>query len=73
MSARKCPECSGKMQKGYLLDKGYGTSFLPKWVEGDPEERISSDLGSSDVTRHTVLAYRCEKCGFLKFYAPPSN
>lgn len=73
MAKQKCPECEGPMHKGFLLDKGYGTSFVPKWMAGEPEEHLSAESKATGVARHTVLAYRCERCGFLKFYAPSES
>jgi hypothetical protein len=27
-----CPRCSGSMESGYILDEGYGTRTVAKWV-----------------------------------------
>jgi len=57
------------MQEGYILDVVHGGVLPSIWVEGKPENSSWSGLKIEGKTKYLISAYRCEKCGFLKFYA----
>jgi hypothetical protein len=41
------------------------------WVEGQMELNW---LGAPNYEKHySIIAYRCESCGFMKFYADADN
>jgi predicted nucleic-acid-binding Zn-ribbon protein len=71
-----CSECGGKMERGFVVDtieftgKPFDNSY---WMEGKPEDDGGGFLKSKDRKRRDIIAYRCESCGFLKFYAGPDN
>jgi hypothetical protein len=64
-----CPRCSGSMEPGYLVDEGYGTKAVPKWVAGDPQKSIWTGLKLRGRDRLDVSTYRCRRCGYLESYA----
>jgi hypothetical protein len=65
-----CAECGGAMQKGYIPDLNHGQMLPSIWVEGKPQKSFWFGLKMEDTAKKYLLsAYRCEKCGFLKFYA----
>ena len=64
-----CPRCSGPMESGYILDEGYGTRTVAKWVAGEAVRSIWTGLKLRGKTRHDVVTYRCKRCGYLESYA----
>ncbi|HYO78683.1 MAG TPA: PF20097 family protein [Thermoanaerobaculia bacterium] len=66
---KRCPECSGPMEEGFLLDHGHGTSYAGSWVEGAPETSFWTGVKTSGKTRYKVRSFRCENCGLLRSYA----
>lgn len=52
----KCPKCNGNMKEGYV------TSRIDVW-EGkiDKHPDTQRNLGP-------IVAYTCEKCGYIEFY-----
>jgi hypothetical protein len=64
-----CPRCSGSMESGYILDEGYGTRTVAKWVAGEAVRSIWTGLKLRGKTRHDVVTYRCKRCGYLESYA----
>ena len=64
-----CPRCSGSMESGYILDEGYGTRTVAKWVAGEPERSIWTGLKLRGKAPHDVVTYRCKGCGYLESYA----
>ena len=71
---RKCPKCGGEMEVGFLRDRsGSNLSQPAEWMQGAPETtwlgRFKLGYRMAYITRYTVEAFRCEKCGFLEQYA----
>ena len=64
-----CPRCSGSMESGYILDEGYGTRTVAKWVAGEAVRSIWTGLKLRGKTRRDVVTYRCKRCGYLESYA----
>ena len=64
-----CPRCSESMESGYILDEGYGTRTVAKWVAGEPERSIWRGLKLRGKAPHDVVTYRCKGCGYLESYA----
>ena len=58
MSAHRsltCPRCTGSMEAGYIVDEGYGTRTVAKWIEGEPQRSIWTGLklrGKEEARRH---------------------
>ena len=70
MSAKNCPECGGEMEEGFVADRGHYEYVKPSdWVEGAPETSFWSGTKTKGKARYPIVTFRCEQCGFLKFYA----
>jgi hypothetical protein len=58
------------MVTGYAVDVGYGSSVVPKWVEGEPVSSFwSSGLKLRGKDQLPITTYRCHRCGYLESYA----
>jgi hypothetical protein len=74
-----CTECGGKMEIGIIVDVGHGgfPADASYWMEGTNEKGswlgLPSGLKTEGKKKHYISALRCERCGFLKFYAGPDN
>ena len=71
-----CGECNGTMQRGFIVETAYrGTPYdATYWLEGKPEKGFWLGLlKQKGKQAFYIIAYRCENCGFLKFYAGPDN
>ena len=71
-----CSECGGTMQKGFITEdigiwpRTYDASY---WVEGITEFSFLGYLKTKGKKQYNIYAYRCERCGFMKFYAGPDH
>jgi predicted nucleic-acid-binding Zn-ribbon protein len=72
MPTTPCPKCSGEMAPGFLTAaEGNGAYTYPElWVAGPPERSLWTIVKVKDKEKHTIVAHRCRKCGFVEFYAP---
>ena len=61
------------MQKGYVPDNIYGGAIQTFWVEGPFERNFFGSVKYKGRKRYYVTAYRCERCGLIKFYAGPNQ
>lgn len=68
----RCPECGGHMAEGRVIDYRRDSARPSEWVEGEIEASFWTGSVKNDE-RFEIVAHRCEKCGYLKFYAdkPP--
>ena len=57
------------METGYIVDEGYGTRTVAKWVSGEPERSIWTGLKMRGKEKLDVASYRCRRCGYLESYA----
>ena len=64
-----CPRCSGSMEVGFVVDEGYGTRTVAKWVAGEPEKSMWTGLKLRGKAKQDVVTYRCKRCGYLESYA----
>jgi uncharacterized Zn finger protein len=64
-----CPRCSGSMEVGFVVDEGYGTRTVAKWVAGEPERSMWAGLKLRGKAKQDVVTYRCKRCGYLESYA----
>ena len=64
-----CLRCSGAMEAGYVVDEGYGTRTVSKWIEGAPEPSMWTGLKLRGKDKLEVTTYRCRRCGYLESYA----
>ena len=64
-----CPRCSGQLEPGYMVDEGYGTRSVAKWVAGEPVKSMWTGLKLRGRDKLDVSTYRCRRCGYLESYA----
>jgi hypothetical protein len=64
-----CLRCSGSMDAGYVVDEGYGTRTVSKWIEGEPQPSMWTGLKLRGKVKRDVVTYRCKRCGYLESYA----
>ncbi len=58
------------MESGYIVDVGYGSTNVPKWVAGEPSRSFwASGLKLRGKEQLEVTTYRCSRCGYLESYA----
>ena len=68
-----CERCGGRMQEGFVLDRGhYSFPGEQQWVEGEPQRSFWTGLKTDDRKQFKVETYRCEGCGRLESYARES-
>ena len=73
-----CGECGGSMQRGFIAEEGgsvinHAPIAASYWIEGKPEVSFWAGLKLKGKDIHYILAYRCERCGLMKFYAGPDH
>ena len=57
------------METGYIVDEGYGTRTVAKWIEGAPERSMWTGLKTRGKDKLDIATYRCRRCGYLESYA----
>ncbi len=66
----ECLRCRGRMEPGFVLDRGhYSQPAEQRWVEGSPEPSFWSGLKTRGREVFGVITYRCDRCGYLESYA----
>jgi len=67
----KCPACRESMDLGMVYDRGHASSVnIAQWVKGPPEYGgFFVGLKTKGKETHTVVTYRCPRCGLLQQYA----
>jgi hypothetical protein len=61
------------MKRGIVVDRApAGMTDAAYWLEGKAEKSIWVGLKTKGKQALFITAYRCENCGFLKFYAGPN-
>ena len=73
MNTMKCSECGGRLEEGFVLDRGqhHGTRYQESWVQGKPERSFWTGIILRGKVQMPVATYRCERCGLLRSYAQP--
>ena len=66
--SKRCSECGGAMEEGFVLDKSYGATLVSRWIKGKPEEAWQGAKTKGKDCR-SIQTWRCVKCGLLKSYA----
>jgi len=63
------------MKRGFIVETSYrGMPYdASSWLEGKPEKSFWFGLKMEGKQGFYMTAYRCESCGFLKFYAGPDT
>ena len=57
------------MEVGFVVDEGYGTRTVAKWVAGEPERSMWTGLKLRGKAKQDVVTYRCKRCCYLESYA----
>ena len=65
----QCPKCQGRMVQGFVPDQTHGGTLVAKWYEGQPEKSFWTSTKRPETEGVPIGAFRCQKCGFLEFYA----
>ena len=67
---KQCPKCTGSMAEGFVVDATHGSAAVSTWVEGAAEKSVWTGVKLSGRPRSEIVAWRCNRCGFLEHYAP---
>ncbi len=65
---KRCPDCGGQMAEGRVIDYRRDSAHPSEWVEGTVKTSIWTGSVKNEE-RYEIVAHRCDKCGYLKFYA----
>lgn len=69
-STKRCPKCSGKMVRGFLIDNTGQGQYVQHWAEGQAQKSFWKGTTFSGEAM-PVGAFRCKSCGYLESYAGP--
>lgn len=61
---KRCPECSGIMESGELLDVNLAITNAQRWT---PSAGSFLGIGTEGIK---IVSYRCIDCGYIINYAP---
>jgi predicted nucleic-acid-binding Zn-ribbon protein len=69
-----CPKCGGDMRRGFLAERGEHSTFVAKWIDGEPVNAEIFGIRGQNVNIQNrnsfqVRSLRCDLCGFLELYA----
>ena len=65
----RCPKCDGTMVQGFVPDASYCAVLVSRWYQGRPKKSFWTGLNLPGFRGMAIGAFRCEKCGYLEFYA----
>ena len=65
-----CPKCQAKMSDGFVVDNTYGAYLASAWHPGQVIKSFWKGVKLQRADMRQITANRCERCGFLEFYAP---
>ena len=57
------------METGFIVDEGYGTRTVSRWVRGEPQFGFFGNLKVRRKEGADIDTYRCTRCGYLESYA----
>ena len=58
------------MQRGFVPDQGDNPRGAERWVAGEPAMGFLGSIKLEGKKQHPIQVFRCDKCGFLEFFAP---
>ena len=64
-----CPKCEGTMIQGFVPDFAHGGRFVTSWHAGAPETSFWLGTKVEKEDGIPVGAFRCDRWGYLEFYA----
>ena len=67
----QCPKCKGEMVQGFVPDYTQSSYFVVAWHAGQPKKSFWTRTKAPPAQGVPIGAFRCQKCGFLEFYADP--
>lgn len=67
----QCPKCKGEMVQGFVPDFTHQHALVQAWHEGKPKKSFWRRTKAHPTEGLPVGAFRCERCGYLEFYADP--
>jgi hypothetical protein len=65
----RCPKCAGTMIQGFVVDFSETGTLVMRWHDGPPKKSFWSGTKAGQHEGIPIGAFRCDKCGFLEFYA----
>jgi hypothetical protein len=65
----KCTKFGEVMQEGFVPSAMEGGLLVPFWLAGEPQRGFFG-VKWRNKERHSIVAFRCPKCGYLELYAP---
>lgn len=65
----ECVQCRRPMDRGYLVDHGYGTVYPLAWAAGFPKWSRWLGLTLKKKDKVPVATFRCPRCGRLDSFA----
>jgi len=61
------------MIKGFVMELPTGREAVSTWVEGDVEKSFWTGIKFRKKRRMPIVAYCCDKCGYIEHYADLSK
>jgi hypothetical protein len=59
------------MVQGFVPEYSHKDALLVSWREGQPKKSFWTTTKAPRGAGVPIGAFRCQKCGFLEFYADP--
>lgn len=76
MTTRRCPDCDGEMEDGFVPDFSYATVKQTCWHPGKPEgltffgmKGVDPSIKCDPEKIIPITTYRCRECHVLRAYA----
>ena len=69
----ECPNCKVEMERGFVVDHAYYSSYPSSWVAGLVEWSRWSGLKIKGREKLPVTTFRCPRCGRLESFAMPGK
>jgi hypothetical protein len=76
MTARRCPDCHGEMEVGFVPEFSDGSVRQSRWHPGRPEQQkicgisgIDPNIKCESGKMFPITTYRCKLCHVLRAYA----
>lgn len=67
----KCLKCKSEMAQGFVADYSMAAALVASWHAGHPKKKLVGHTKGPRSEGLPIGAFRCQKCGFLEFYADP--
>ncbi len=59
------------MDQGFVPDYSQAVAFVGEWHAGEPKKSFWTRTKARQDAGIPIGAFRCQRCGFLEFYADP--